>query len=94
MTDTASNEPSATTDGYAVDVPPETGGLVPYSLGELFGPCRCDRDGCRKEAWVIWMQPDEYRTAKSQDSVHPTNYVFEHGIGESLCEDHRPKVTA
>lgn len=72
----------------------DSGGLVPFTVGELFGPCRCEHDGCPNKAWSIWMTPEEYETAKTQGDVDPVNYVFSNGIGRSLCDDHRPTGSA
>jgi hypothetical protein len=72
----------------------DSGGLVPFTVGELFGPCRCAHDGCETKAWSIWMTPDEYEAAKTQEDVHPVIHVFSHGIGTALCDEHRPTGSA
>ena len=61
-------------------------GLVPYSLGDLFGPTKCEHEGCDEETWTIWMTPEEYESAKKQHS--PTLHVFENRIGTALCKEH------
>lgn len=68
----------------------DSGGLVPFTVGELFGPCQCEHDGCKNKAWSIWMSPEEYETAKTREDIHPVNYVFASGIGRALCDNHRP----
>lgn len=68
----------------------DSGGLVPFTVGEMFGPCRCSHEGCRQSAWSIWMTPEEYETAKGQEDVHPVHYVFKNGIGRPFCDEHRP----
>ena len=72
-----------------VDVADE---LVSFAVGELFGPCCCEHDGCSNASWLIWMTPEEYADAKTQDQVHPANYIFSKVIGRALCEDHRPEA--
>jgi len=62
--------------------------LVPFAVGELFGPCRCAHEGCNNEAWIIWMTAEEKNQARQRN--HPVNYVFEEGIGKPLCENHDP----
>ena len=62
--------------------------LVPYSLGELFGPVKCEHDRCEALSWVIWMAQEEYALAKSKE--YPTNFVFENKIGIAFCEEHQP----
>ena len=62
--------------------------LVPYSLGELFGPIKCEHDKCECLAWTIWMTQEEYDLAKSKE--YPTNFLFEMKIGTALCDEHQP----
>lgn len=62
--------------------------LVPYSLGELFGPIKCEHANCESLAWTIWMTQEEYGLAKSKE--YPTNFVFENKIGNAFCEKHQP----
>lgn len=60
--------------------------MVPFSLGELHGPAKCEHEGCCDEAWFIWMTPEEYEAVKKQKN--PTLHVFENKIGIALCEKH------
>lgn len=66
----------------------ESGGLVPFSLGELYGPITCEHDGCPENAWHIWMTEQEMCGAMKQE--YPTRFVFEKRIGRALCKQHRP----
>ena len=65
--------------------------VVPMAIGELFGPVVCEHEGCQAYAWIIWMTPDEYDTAKKQTERHPVGYVFENRIGLALCNNHVPQ---
>lgn len=65
----------------------ETEKLVPMSLGEMFGPVPCEREDCRKAAWMVWMKQEEYDRAKSQEDTHPISYVFGNKIGKALCDE-------
>jgi len=75
--------------GIAEMMKGDAGGLVPFAVGEMFGPCRCEHDGCEAKSWIVWMTPEEYNAAKSQDD-HPVSYVFKNRIGKALCDEHRP----
>ena len=61
-------------------------GMIPFSLGELYGPIKCEHDGCGDESWFIWMTPEEYAMAKEQGN--PTLHVFENKIGTAMCKKH------
>ncbi len=61
-------------------------GMIPFSLGELYGPAKCEHEECDDNAWFIWMTPEEYTTAKEQKN--PTLYVFENKVGTAMCEKH------
>ncbi len=65
--------------------------IVPFALGELYGPIRCESlpRGCKTHAWCIWMTQAEYDKARDQDL--PANWVFENKIGTAFCETHRPQ---
>lgn len=61
---------------------------VPMALGELFGPQKCEHGDCCEPAWFVFMTQEEYDTAKSQEELHPINYVFANKIGTALCDLH------
>ena len=65
-----------------------TDGRIPFMIGDLFGPIRCAK--CGTPTFAIWMTPDELTEAQEQSTAHPVVHVFTKGIGEPLCEAHRP----
>lgn len=65
--------------------------VYPFSLGELWGPARCEHEGCGEPSWTIYMTLTEYRSLPDGDGR--TAIVFREGIGTALCEDHEPPLS-
>lgn len=86
---------------YYAQAPPEEspikivleGDLALYSLGETFGPVKCQGgDSCKELAWRIYLAPEEYAELPYKHGPDALRYIFDKNLGKSGCNEHTPPV--
>ena len=56
-----------------------------FTYNEVFGPFKCEVDGCGKESWSIVAVDEELPEG---DRFDQACHVFRNNLGTAMCDEH------